>query len=197
MERTESWYLMLCQKAGDRIDDPVPKWVHLAKLVSFSNVRKMCGEEDAEGSPDQVQAAYAAAGLGYQLRIVEFEDLELGDGNDNLTEVMLAFHERPSGADWFATMCSTAGLLTSASLKGPYDPKVAGLLAPVGAGHDVHAAMCGSCVHAVLTTPEGDERVVQGISEEDLALAWRYGYYLQACEMSLPDEARTALASSA
>jgi chlorite dismutase len=49
MERTESWYLMLCQKAVDRVENPVARWVYLAEVSTFSDtVRKMRGEASAE-----------------------------------------------------------------------------------------------------------------------------------------------------
>lgn len=196
MERTESWYLMLCQQAADRVENPVPHWVYLAEVSSFSNtVLKMRGEENAEGTRDQTEAALVAAKLGYQLRVVEFEDLGLEDSNAELTSVMLQMMiEETSGEGWFSNVCGAAGILMNASVKAPYDPGPASWLAPVGAGHDVHAAMCASMVNSVLTTPEGADRVIEGISAEDLAYAWRYGYYLRACEMSLPDVARESLA---
>jgi hypothetical protein len=136
-----------------------------------------------------------AAKLGYQLRVVEFEDLSLEDSNDELTEVMLQMvAEGKTGEGWFPNVCGTATMLMNASLKAPYEPGPASWLASVGAGHDVHAAMCASMVNSVLTTPEGADRVIEGISAEDLTYAWRYGYYLRACEMSLPDDARDSLA---
>jgi hypothetical protein len=80
MERNESSYLMLCQKAVDRVENPVAHWVYLAEVSTFSDtVRKMRGEESAEGTREQTEAALVAAKLGYQLRVVEFEDLSLED----------------------------------------------------------------------------------------------------------------------
>lgn len=196
MERTESWYLMLCQKAVDQVENPVAHWIYLAEVSTFSEtVRKMRGEESAEGTREQTEAALVAAKLGYQLRVVEFEDLSLEDSNDELTEVMLQMvAEGKTGEGWFPNVCGTAAMLMNASLKAPYEPGPASWLAQVGAGHDVHAAMCASMVNSVLTTPEGADRVIEGVSAEDLTYAWRYGYYLRACEMSLPDHARESLA---
>ena len=54
----------------------------------------------------------------------------------------------------------------------------------------MHVDMCATCVNAVLTSPGGFE----GVNAEDLTYAWRYGYYLRACEMSLSDQGRSALA---
>jgi hypothetical protein len=195
-ERTEGWYLMLCQQAADRVEQPVAHWVDLAQHLSFSNtVRKMRGEENADGTHEQHEAAYVAAKLGYQLRVVEFEDLRLEDSNANLAEVMRQMvAEHRTGDGWFPNVCGTAATLMNASLKAPYDPEPASWLAPVGAGHDVHANMCATLVNSVLTTPNGDDRVIEGINAEDLTYAWRYGYYLRACEMSLPDDGRDALA---
>jgi hypothetical protein len=195
MERTESWSLMLCQKAADRVENPVPHWVYLAQVGSFSNtVRKVRGEENAEGTRGQTEAALVAAKLGYQLRVVEFEDLGEEDSNAELTKTMLQMvDEDNAGEGWFPNVCGTAAMLMNASLEAPYDPGIASYLEPVGAGHDIHAAMCASMVEWV-TPPEGVD--LAGISVEDLAYAWRYGYYLRACEMSLPDIARDDLAEA-
>lgn len=195
-ERTESWYLMLCRQAADRVEHPVAHWVDLAQHISFSDiVRKMRGEENAEGTHDQHEAAYVAAKLGYQLRVVEFEDLGLEDRNNELTETMLHMMVKcSSGAGWFPNVCGAAGMLMNASIKAPYDPAVTGLLTPVGAGHDVHADICATMVNSVLTTPDGGDRAIEGINVEDLTYAWRYGYYLRACEMSLPGDGRDSLA---
>jgi hypothetical protein len=62
------------------------------------------------------------------------------------------------------------------------------------ASHDVHARMCANLVGRLFTTPEGYARDVEGVDAEGMSYCWRYGYYLRACEMSLPDEARNELA---
>jgi hypothetical protein len=96
--------------------------------------------------------------------------------------------------DWWATMCTTASGLMNHSLDDPFAPGVVGVLAPVGAGHQVHAQMCVRLLTRLLTTPDGEPWLPDGITRHELAVCWFYGYYLRACEMSLPDDARTSLA---
>jgi hypothetical protein len=60
--------------------------------------------------------------------------------------------------------------------------------------HDTRADMCARLVGRLLTTPEGEERIIEGIGPRDLGHCWRYDYYLRACERCLPDDARASLA---
>jgi hypothetical protein len=197
-EQTESWYLGLCNQAAARVDEPVAKWVDLAQHISFSDtVRNMRGEARTEGTHAQHEAAYVSSKLGYQLRIVEFTDLDLEDNNDELADVMRQmFGEKRAGAGWFENVCGTASMLMRVLEKEPDGP-AGRWLAPIGAGREMHMHMCLTLVNSVLTTPDGVRRNIEGITFGDLTHAWRYGYYLRACEMSLPDEGRTALAEIA
>ena len=190
-EKTESWYLMLCEQARDRIEEPTVHWVDLAMHLSFSDtVRKARGEASADGTRVQHGATYAAAKLGYQLRVVELNDLDIEDWNEELAYMIRWMMAEQNGGDtWFQNVCATAAMLMNASIKEPYSPDVQHLLAPVGAGPDMHADMRATMVNAVLTKPDIGDQIRADVSAEDLSCAWGYGYYLRACERSLPDEA--------
>jgi len=79
------------------------------------------------------------------------------------------------------------------AMKDPFDPGVVGVLAPIGVGHDLHNQMCVRLIAPFFDTPEGLSWLANGADRHALAKCWFYGYYLRACEMSLPDVAGESL----
>lgn len=150
---------------------------------------------------DLIRVSYAAglaqraSKLGYATRTVEFEHHAETDYTPHLERFLRdAQHRHTLGADWFATICGAAHLLQRAAHKEPYSPHTALLLRPLGNGHSAQRELCAWELGAQINDSEAEEAMKE-ITDQELADCWGYGYYLRACEMSLPPEARSALAS--
>jgi hypothetical protein len=185
--------------AFDLFEDPVPGFIEKAQRHPSQPLIER--QRESETRPfDVVRLAYAAglartgSNLGYATRIAEFERLAQRDYNLHLEEFMgQAETQSSSSVDWFAAVCATAYLLMSAAHKEPYSPDSARLLSPVGVGHGAHRDLCSWELTARISGPEAEEAMNE-ISGHELADCWGYRYYLRACEMSLPPDARAALA---
>ena len=185
--------------AFDRFEDPVPGFIEEALRHASRPVAE--GQRESRSRPfDVVRLAYAAGlvrtacKLGYATRIAEFERLAERDYNLHLEEFMGQWETQSSTwIDWFAAVCAAAYMLVSAAHKEPYSSDSARLLSPVGVGHGAHRDLCSWELTARISGPEAEEAMKE-ISGHELADCWGFGYYLRACEMSLPAAARVALA---
>lgn len=188
----------LGDRTAARLEEPVPPWVNATQLLCFARVVGQM-REVPEPTNDQVRWARTAAKLGYEARVVEFGDLDTDDHNDELTEaIWLSKRKETFGAEWFQAIGGMAHLLLKLSIEKRYEPDAASLLAPIGLGHDIHTEMSVDLIGRIVATDEDEMRDLEGvISLAELGQCWRYGYYVRACEMSLPDEARSALADVA
>lgn len=198
VEETENYVGTLSEKAADILDDqPLDRWMQLAHEVSFRTVVDRMRAMETSPTRDQAQVAYTATKMGYVARIVEFEDLDLEDQNMELTEdLVLVESQGRFGDGWYPTACGMAHNLVNFSLNKGDDPEVASVLAPIGAGFDVHRRLCVRLLGRLLRTPEGVDFEPDGITRPELANCWYYGYYLRAVEMALPDQAREALSET-
>lgn len=156
--------------------------------------------EQQQGRPFEfVRLAYAAglastaSRLGYATRVAEFEQVAEPDFNPHVAEFIEQAAE-PSGAgpDWFGAVCRTARVMLRAAHKEPYSFDTAILLVPVGLGHEAHRDLCAWELGARIEGPEAEEAMKE-VSGYELADCWGYGYYLRACEMSLPKAAGATL----
>ena len=86
----------------------------------------------------------------------------------------------------------------NASRQYPHNPEWAGYLAPIGVGHELHASVFAILTACLLGQNDaGKLREPARVSVEEFGIAMRYGYYVQACDTSLPVETRAALGAQA
>jgi len=197
-DQVEPLVASLGDKTAARLEEPVPPWVNAIQLLCCARVVGHT-REVPEPTNDQVRWARTAAKLGYEARVVEFQDLDRDDHNDELTEaIWLSKRKETFGAEWFQVIGGMAHLLLKLSIEKRYEPDAASLLAPIGLGHDIHTEMSVDVIGRIVVTDDDAMRDLEGvITLGELGQCWRYGYYVRACEMSLPDEARSALAEVA
>jgi hypothetical protein len=197
----DSYLHPLATRAGERIAAPVASFIELAQQAAYVTV-VMAQRDDEQAAGDAAAGwlASMAARLGYATRVCEFEDellVDIADVNEYVTQRLEQFHrEHTMGADWFATLCGTAAMITTTVQTAPYSPDVVDLLAPTGFGHDAHVALCSWLINGLRASPEAERRTTAGvaeISDRELSACWTYGYYLRACENALPADAREQL----
>ena len=197
----DSYLHPLATRAGERVAAPVASFIELAQQAAYVTV-VMAQRDDEQAAGDAAAGwlASMAARLGYATRVCEFEDellVDIADVNEYLTQRLEQFHrEHTMGADWFATLCGTAAMITTTVQTAPYSPDVVDLLAPTGFGHDAHVALCSWLINGLRASPEAERRTTAGvaeISDRELSACWTYGYYLRACENALPADARERL----
>lgn len=197
----DSYLHPLATRAGERVAAPVASFIELAQQAAYVTVvMAQRDDEHAAGDAPAGWLASMAAKLGYATRVCEFEDellVDIADVNEYVTQRLEQFHrEHTMGADWFATLCGTAAMITTTVQTAPYSPDVVDLLAPTGFGHDAHVALCSWLINGLRASPEAERRTTAGvaeISDRELSACWTYGYYLRACENALPADAREQL----
>jgi hypothetical protein len=197
----DSYLHPLATRAGERVAAPVATFIELAQQAAYVTV--VMAQRDAEQAAGDAVAGWLAsmaAKLGYATRVCEFEDellVDIADVNEYVTQRLEQFHrEHTMGADWFATLCGTAAMITTTVQTAPYSPDAVDLLAPTGFGHDAHVALCSWLINGLRASPEAERRTAGGaaeISDPELSACWTYGYYLRACENALPPDAREEL----
>ena len=197
----DSYLHPLATRAGERVAAPVASFIELAQQAAYVTV--VMAQRDAEHAAGDAAAGWLAAmaaKLGYATRVCEFEDellVDIADVNEYVTQRLEQFHrEHTMGADWFATLCGTAAMITTTVQTAPYSPDAVDLLAPTGFGHDAHVALCSWLINGLRASPEAERRTAAGaaeISDGELSACWTYGYYLRACENALPADAREEL----
>ena len=197
----DSYLHPLATRAGERVAAPVATFIELAQQAAYVTV--VMAQRDAEQAAGDAAAGWLAsmaAKLGYATRVCEFEDellVDIADVNEYVTQRLERFHrEHTMGADWFATLCGTAAMITTTVETAPYSPDAVDLLAPTGFGHDAHVALCSWLINGLRASPEAERPAAAGaaeISDRELSACWTYGYYLRACENALPADAREEL----
>jgi hypothetical protein len=197
----DSYLHPLATRAGERVAAPVASFIELAQQAAYVTV--VMAQRDAEQAAGDAAGGWLAsmaAKLGYATRVCEFEDellVDIADVNEYVTQRLEQFHrEHTMGADWFATLCGTAAMITTTVQTAPYSPDAVDLLAPTGFGHDAHVALCSWLINGLRASPEAERRTAAGaaeISDRELSACWTYGYYLRACENALPADAREEL----
>lgn len=85
-----------------------------------------------------------------------------------------------------------ASTARNASRQERYDPEAL-YLQPVGVGHDTHDQMFSMMVGCLVGNDGTRLRTIPGITNRELTIATRDGYYVHAVASSLPDEDRTEL----
>jgi hypothetical protein len=187
----------LGNKTAARMDEPMACWVDLLQVLCFARVVGHLRDETLEPTNDQVRWARTAARLGYLFRIVEFETLNEDDHNSALAEwIRLVQRKSEWGEEWFQAVGGITQLLLKLSIENRNEPDAEKLLAPTGLGHDVHTEMSIDSLGRIIMDEDDKPRDLEGvISPRELGHCWRYGYYLRACEMSLPEEAKEELAA--
>ena len=143
----DSYLHPLATRAGERVAAPVASFIELAQQAAYVTV--VMAQRDAEQAAGDAAAGWLAsmaAKLGYATRVCEFDDellVDIADVNEYVTQRLEQFHrEHTMGADWFATLCGTAAMITTTVQTAPYSPDAVDLLAPTGFGHDAHVAVC-------------------------------------------------------
>lgn len=187
-------------RAFDIADDTDPGFIELAHREACPPLLER--QRELKDRPvDLIRVSYAAglaqraSKLGYATRTVEFEQQAESDYNPHLEQFLRDAHHRQTlGADWFATVCNAARLMHRAAHKEPYSPDTARLLRPLGNGHNAQRDLCAWELGAQINGSEAAEAMKE-ITDRELADCWGSGYYLRACEMSLPQEAHAELAS--
>jgi hypothetical protein len=204
MVEATSYLHPLATRAGQRVGVPVASFIERAQRDAYRFVVTPKGEggEDAAGE-NANWLATTAAKLGYSTRACEFQDELLRDipeTNEHLTHALeRSYRERTHGADWFAALCGTAAMVMAIARTEPYSADAAELLAPAGFGHDAHVGLCSWLINGLRASPQAQHRVAAeggGITDPELSDCWMYGYYLRACEIALPDQARQEFAET-
>lgn len=195
-EAIDQFVVDVSERAIANMSKPTTGWVDSVLEDTFVYV--VCGlRQDftfPDGFPtDAASHAYTAARGGYELRAAEFGWL----GEDGLSEMVtdLVGHlmrtQAMSATDAVGVAASTA---MNASRQERYDPEASLYLQPIGVGHDTHDRMFSMMVGCLVGNDGTGMRTVAGISNQELTIATRYGYYVHAAASSLPNEARTELA---
>jgi hypothetical protein len=108
VEQTENYVGSLNEKADNRLEDPLAGWVELAHQTSFQTVIDRMREAETRPTFEQARFVFTASKMGYFSRIVEFEDLDIEDRNDELTEMMVLTEGEVDGNGWYGTARATA-----------------------------------------------------------------------------------------
>jgi len=191
--------VMLSDRTVENLEREVTPWVQylLGETYGYM-VRGLRGEPGHEGDEvPQQPASYAltAAKAGYEARTAEFAFLGQESSSPMVTDLIAHLVRSPEHAQSpLGAVALAASTMMNASHQGPHDPAHAQYLTPIGAGHDMHARMFAILTGCLLGQADtGDIREVAGISIYQLGMCMRYGYYVHACQASLPDGLRTAL----
>jgi hypothetical protein len=191
----------VARRAFDIAGDTGPEFIELAHRQACPSLVER--QRQLTDRPfDLIRVSYAAglahraSKLGYATRTVEFEHRLEPDYNPHLQQFMHRAHAQQTlGSDWFATLCGAARLLLRAAHKEADPGDTARLLKPVGIGPRAQRDLCAWELGAQINDSAAEEAMKE-ITDAELADCWGYGYYLRACEMSLPPEATPALASA-
>ena len=191
------------------IEGAVPGFIERAQQTACPSILER--RHDAGATPfDVIRIAHAAgiahlaSKLGYATRIAEFEQLDVADYNRHLEAFLIEAASREAAlesaaggtgihAAWYATLVSTARVLTRAAEREARSPGDCQLLEPTALGRAAHRELRAWELE-VRTQSAVAQEALKEISASELADCWDFGYYLRACEMSLPVDARAALA---
>jgi hypothetical protein len=185
--------IALGTRAGELYGQPLPDYIELAaKTVPVSLLPK-----GASPTANDIGLMYSSVRLNYVARVAEFERYSKGDYSAELHGALVAAeHGRMAGDDWFATLTTLAMGLAGEAMTDPYRPDVAPMFGPPGIGHQQRRRWRHALVSNLLTDPDsGHPRDPDVITHELLYHLWEFGYWLRACDASLPDDARSYLAS--
>jgi hypothetical protein len=177
------------------VRNPAPRVIDLAMKVALPMVRpgRVTPDEadearPADVTPEEALFAGTAAKLGYEARKVEIAYHDLKDRNESLSSFIAYAHEEDD--DWFATLSRVALMLTGAALAEPFPTgDTADLLGDTGLGYETRQYFAMRLLESLLTDPEtGGPRLLPGdLTTNELYECWLFGYYLDACEASVPD----------
>lgn len=165
----------------DRLDTPAPKTIALALQVVLPNMVR------SDATADEARFAGTAAKLGYDARKIEVGYHKLNDRNESLSLFLAHVHDEE--ADWFQTLCRVAQMLADAASAEAFPTGVtADLLGDTGLGYEGRHRFAMHLLDCLLTHPEtGEPRQPPGeLTTSELYECWSFGYYLDACEASVP-----------
>jgi len=154
-------------------------------------------EELAAPGHDAESLIYTVARLGFAARRAECAYFGAGEANPALTGLLTQLHASSAGDDWFGIVWQTAVNMIDNADRNPWAPDVEPILAPQGMGHDARRRLADLVVDSVLRSERGRPWELGSVSTETLARCWRFGYYLSACDASLPPEAERELKTTA
>jgi len=175
----------------------LPKYADLAAKLALTEIILPQESGSIEPTAGDLNMSLSATTLGYVSRLAEFEFIEQSQSNEHLRAFLAyAYGERAFGEDWFANIVGTAGSLMNGAAQDPFGADTAPLLGAVGIGYDARQRFGFAVIASLLTEPDsGHTRTLDAIMPRHLYECWRFGYWLAACDASLPDDARASLSS--
>lgn len=188
---------VLANQTFDHAEEPIDTWADMMLFATFSRiVLALRGTDEPtdrqRGTVDQL--AYEAARLGWISRRVEFGFMEQPGANEDLTGVL-----RRSAADphntWVGAVVSAASALMNIS-KQPGSERgqpAEELLRPLGIGSAVRENLITRLIGAFVIDEHGDVTEPNDITIPEIGACIRFGYYMQACEDAMPEEAYVEL----
>ena len=191
--------VMLSDRTVENLEREISHWVRYVLGETYGYV--VCGlrgeslHEGEEVPQQPASCALTAAKAGYEARIAEFTFLEQDSSNPVVTDLIGHLVRSPEHAQSpVGAVALAASTMMNASHQAPHDPEYAQYLTPIGAGHEIHARMFAILTGCLLGQDDaGQLGEIPGIGINELGMCMRYGYYVHACQASLPDEVRAAL----
>jgi hypothetical protein len=174
-EQVDDWVAEVAKRVQKRTQNDPAAWIDLLLSSTYAVVvDRMSGDE----VPFEASLlARRVAKFGYEARGVELELLHEPSANERLGAFLWRLRTE-QGSDLIGSAVTAAGVLVNASRKDPGGAD-SSLLEPLGLGHRAHARL-----FAVLAG--GSAAVEPSPQAAELMLCARWGYYVHACEASLP-----------
>jgi hypothetical protein len=168
--------------------DAPPYWLDVAAQSVLVNAElALVPEPDlARPGPDAHSLAYTAARLGINARRAECQAIGLPEEENWLRDLLERNHDRSGGSDWFRTVCVTAAGLVRIAEEDRG-------MSPSGLGQEMYLRLGELIVQAMLSDASAAGRQLGTVTTATVFRCWHFGYYLSACNGSLPVPATAEL----
>ncbi len=175
-----------------------PYWLEVAFQTILTDIHGpwIPAREKAHPGKDAFSMTYSAARLGFAARRAECEILRQPEVNRDVEAVIRDGFGQGIGEDWFAVVCNTASSLMYAADHYPERVPTNAALAPLGIGHANRRRLGGMTVDHILYDEDGTRLHLGSVSVAAIVECWRFGYYLSACNASLPPSAAEELGAA-
>ncbi|MBV8987997.1 MAG: hypothetical protein JO372_05480 [Solirubrobacterales bacterium] len=185
----------ISERAVALAERPSPSWADLAEhaVLEMPDLGIAPAAELAVPGRDAGSLTYTIARLGFAARGAECAYFGANEANPALTNLLAQLHSSGAADSWVEIVWRTAVAMIENADKNPWAPDVAPVLAPQGVGHEARRRLADLVVDSVLRSERGRPWELGYVSKETLARCWRFGYYLAACDASLPPGARHEL----